>query len=72
MFVDFHHFLEETVGFATLGFRVHLSLPSFSIGSHLSCSLPVELLPVDLHPVNIVLGDLSVEVGVLVALWLHP
>ena len=71
MFVDFHHFLEEAIGFATLSFRVHLSLPGFSIGSHLSCSLPIELHPIDVHPVNIVFRYLSIEVGVLIALWHH-
>lgn len=71
MFVDFHHFLEEAIGFATLSLRVHLSLPGFSIGSHLSCSLPIELHPIDVHPINIVFWDFSVEVGVLITLGLH-
>lgn len=71
MFVDFHHFLEQTIGLAALSFCIHLGLPGFRVGSHLSCSFSVELHPVDVHPVNVVLGDLPVEVCVLITLWLE-
>ena len=63
--------IHYSINLAFCSFFVHLNLPSLSIGSHLSCSLPIELHPIDVHPVNIVLGNLSVEVGVLSTLRLH-